>query len=804
MKRVKNNVTLGGLTAALLFPLISLRAESPEPENHSKYRTQAISALRNEIQDFDQKTEGEKELLVQLRAHLIRLVENPPRDIRSSKQVIDNDALDEKKRQKAVEVQAKIKRYLRKPRQDGNGALENKTEFWKKRRAGKIQAMAAKKAQTDREEEKAWRAYQKLIKPGLSQKELLKMRSQIAGMEGNIPVTYSTNSLAQVQTVSSQHLSPGGSLGLNLNGAGVTVGIWDLEDIHSGHQEFSGTGGAIVDMDGSIGLGSHATEVCGVIKAEGVAGGGSAVGHSPNTIIHGYDILGITSELTSIIGLMAYRPLDEYMNISNHSYSVRAGWELQLPSTWFWKGDPTLGASESNLFGKYGRTAQFSDVYAFGGSEGDHLMVKAAGNARQAGFRPPSRTISHFELINGSFQSVNTFRHYNGAADNGFDTLDADTSGKNLLLVGNVNPLTNGYQGAQSVTISPSSAIGPTDDGRIKPDIVACGVNVIVPSWPSQYQIRSGTSQSCPSVVGVLSLWSELYETAYSGTRSRPLASTMKALALHTADECGSAPGPDYIFGWGLLNARTGAQVILDDASSGSNTHIKEFIIDGIDGIHNRDISVPIVAKGGEPLVATICWMEGAGDRHSDAIDDNTPVIVYDCNIAIVETSSSTVHFPWTLDPANPASPAVRTKANSLDTVEQVQIDNPVAGATYIISISADALNSSASERPNHLSLIVTGNELETDVASIENGVRIIDTNAQSMFVEWDARPGQHFRVESSSNLQFWFNAAGYFNGLTAYDDKIILELPFQTTRQKQFYRVSRVKRPLMGFQGFN
>jgi len=40
-------------------------------------------------------------------------------------------------------------------------------------------------------------------------------------------------------------------------------------------------------------------------------------------------------------------------------------------------------------------------------------------------------------------------------------------------------------------------------------------------------------------------------------------SSTLKGLVLHTADDAGNA-GPDYIYGWGLLNMEKAAKVILN------------------------------------------------------------------------------------------------------------------------------------------------------------------------------------------------------------------------------------------------
>jgi hypothetical protein len=49
-----------------------------------------------------------------------------------------------------------------------------------------------------------------------------------------------------------------------------------------------------------------------------------------------------------------------------------------------------------------------------------------------------------------------------------------------------------------------------------------------------------------------------IYPEIYS-TDGFMRAATLKALAIHTADEAGSADGPDYEFGWGLLNTKSAA-----------------------------------------------------------------------------------------------------------------------------------------------------------------------------------------------------------------------------------------------------
>ena len=94
---------------------------------------------------------------------------------------------------------------------------------------------------------------------------------------------------------------------------------------------------------------------------------------------------------------------------------------------------------------------------------------------------------------------------------------------------------------------------GPTDDGRIKPDISAKGGKHVFLYWSikrfSSYARNfSGTSMSAPNVSGSLLLLQQHYNDLNG---EYMLASTLRALALHTADEAGFAPGPDYRFGLG-------------------------------------------------------------------------------------------------------------------------------------------------------------------------------------------------------------------------------------------------------------
>jgi subtilisin family serine protease len=113
----------------------------------------------------------------------------------------------------------------------------------------------------------------------------------------------------------------------------------------------------------------------------------------------------------------------------------------------------------------------------------------------------------------------------------------ADACGDSMLTVGAVD---------SAGTIATFSSRGPTADGRTKPDVVAQGVSVRLPSAagaPNAYTSLSGTSFSCPLTAGVAAC---LIEARPGWTLTR-LVRAMKFSASRA-----STPGNDY--GWGLVN----------------------------------------------------------------------------------------------------------------------------------------------------------------------------------------------------------------------------------------------------------
>ncbi|QYS89574.1 S8 family serine peptidase [Flavobacterium davisii] len=120
-------------------------------------------------------------------------------------------------------------------------------------------------------------------------------------------------------------------------------------------------------------------------------------------------------------------------------------------------------------------------------------------------------------------------------------SINSYAGGKNLITVGATRILNDaGYY-----SVTEYSSIGPTTDGRIKPDICAEGETI-----DFNFQKEEGTSFATPLVSSIVSAFSEEYKI---NNGQYPTATTIKAALINSALDIGD-PGPDYISGWGQCN----------------------------------------------------------------------------------------------------------------------------------------------------------------------------------------------------------------------------------------------------------
>ncbi len=495
-----------------------------------------------------------------------------------------------------------------------------------------------------------------------------------------------SNNIIAAATTQTTALYSGGSLGLTLSGSGTNMagklGIWDEGKILPTHQEF--TGKTVTMLDGSATLSEHSTHVAGTLIAKGIyaPARGMAFGAAGLTA---YDFTNDASEMAAAAaGLL----------ISNHSYGYLAGWSYNTtttPAQWEWYGLP--GDTEDYKFGYYDAHAQVYDRIAYNAP--NYLIVASAGNSRGETGPDVGATYYGYQSRTSATIVNKGARPVNISSNNGYDIITAPAVAKNVLAVGAVNPLPFGPVTASDISIASFSSWGPTDDGRIKPDICGDGVNVTSTDYTATdaYVALSGTSMASPNVAGSIFLLQEYYSQKNAGSFMR--AATLKGLICHTAFDAGNI-GPDYIYGWGLLNAAKAAQAITDN---GVKSMISENSL-----AQGQTQTFNVIASGNGPLVATISWTDPeATAGTTGVVDDPALKLVNDLDVRV--SDGITISRPWILDPANPAA-AATTGDNTRDNIEQVYIANAVPGKNYTITVNHKG---TLTRGPQAYSLIVTG-----------------------------------------------------------------------------------------------
>lgn len=465
-------------------------------------------------------------------------------------------------------------------------------------------------------------------------------------------------------TARADRLYNGASLGINIQGQNMTAAVWDGGNARDTHQEFMVGGVSKITLADGVNYQDHPTHVTGTICAQGIS---SLVrGVAFNSSVKSFDWTNDLSEMTTEAagGLL----------VSNHSYGIGS-----LGSLWFYGAYDSRARSIDNI--------TYNNQY--------YLPIVSAGNDRNE-ITPP-----------GSTQI---------ATKGGYDMIFGHGNAKNVITVAAVGQVSS-YTGPSSVLMSSFSSWGPSDDGRIKPDISMKGVSVrsTLSSSDTAIGVESGTSMASPGVTGVVLLLQQYHKQLYTTFMK---AATVKGLILHTADEAGEYPGPDYQFGWGLINAEKAAIAIRDK----NNTTGPKSIIEELNLSNGSTYTKTITASGASPLKISISWTDPqATTSNNGTVDPTTKYLVNDLDIKVVK--GSTTYYPWKLQGmAVPYDSASNTGTNDVDNFERVDIDNP--SGTYTITVTHKGTLSSGSQ---NFSLIATSDNLsslsamETDI--LENKV---------------------------------------------------------------------------------
>jgi uncharacterized membrane protein len=198
------------------------------------------------------------------------------------------------------------------------------------------------------------------------------------------------------------------------------------------------------------------------------------------------------------------------------------------------------------------------------------------------------------------------------AGNEGANGISSPGTAKNVITVG-------GHQNRWNPDeMYPFSSQGPTDDGRIKPDVTGPGDYVrsclaqeaeeaSTNIGDSYYIEYSGTSMATPAVAGAAALVREyIMEIA---ERPAPQGSLIKAMLILGAEDMGTRNIPNGDEGWGRVNLidtlipNEDVGIYVDDRSRLSAGQVNEYSFD--------------VTRSGEPLKVVVAWSDYPGSSSS-------------------------------------------------------------------------------------------------------------------------------------------------------------------------------------------
>ncbi len=236
---------------------------------------------------------------------------------------------------------------------------------------------------------------------------------------------------------------------------------------------------------------------------------------------------------------------------------------------------------------------------------------------------------------------------------------------------------------------SRSGSIGPAKDGRIKPDLTAYYDAILTTSVSGGYSQFGGTSGATPIVAGHMGLSLELWTDGLFGNtlpnpggarwENRPHFSTTKAMLINTANQY-AFQGENHDLtrnhqGWGfpslenMFNLKGNMLVVNED--------------DVLSVLESK--SYVVTVESGTPLLkATLVFADPAGSPNSAVARVN------DLNLKVTDPNG-TVY--WGNNGLVAGNYSVSGgQANSVDTVENVILKDPVSG-DWTVEIIAQEVN---------------------------------------------------------------------------------------------------------------
>lgn len=327
------------------------------------------------------------------------------------------------------------------------------------------------------------------------------------------------------------------------------------------------------------------------------------------------------------------------------------------------------------------------------------------------------------------------------------DTIGSPATAKNCITVAAGS---NGADSSRAENIVDFSSQGPTDDGRIKPDISAPGVSIVsmLGNNACATTTMSGTSMATPTMAGLAALARQYFTEGWypSGTKTpadafTPSSQLQKAVLYASARAMtgirtggGALAGsPSNDQGWG--------RALLDDGlffSSGETGKMRVWDIRNCSGVQTGQIAeYAVEVATGKPLHIVVSWNDAPASLSA------AKQLVNDVNLEVIAPNGTVYRGnQWnaatqTAKESTPNPSAWDDTNNS----EGVQIASPAAGV-YRIRIHGFNIPGFDGQFKQGYGLAAVGNVTTTCTLAAPTGVTASVPAANEVALTWNAVAG--------------------------------------------------------------
>jgi hypothetical protein len=726
-----------------------------------------------------------------------------------------------RKKESEARIRKALAPYMNRGLRDPEGSLTTRAARLDGRRTRLLQLKADRDADRPAREVRI-----KAFIEGGDQAMPEELRGRLKDVVDGRPIFSAPMSHQQAINNSILPLWPGGLSNTDLTGFETAVAMWDFGAVQASHEQFSTGTSTVVDPGQTTGRvyndplvtepSEHATAVATVIIGSGDPSDTTPATSTidPNSPMRkqarGMAYEGgirVYNQLFDISGMMALGTEVMAGNLdivfSNHAYGTPSGWQKPYApanAEWIWYGDPNMDESANGegdgdtdyKFGFYAggicdtidEIVHTSEIYLpiwAAGNERMNLDPVVAPEPQESGF---SSTTAHFVAMTNEFLEKNdapnrkSDERPRSFLNSRLSNLIPEACCKNVLTVG--ENLSGG-----------ASSYGPTDDLRIKPDIMASSgggssqalaalkPEIVDPNFDVSYRQFQGTSFAAAAVTGGMALvrqrWQQLHPDG-----APVLASTWKALAI--ASTSNGSPGPKV--GYGNFKCAEAVRLVEKDAAgrvAGKSARIVELLLEDGESCEFAISRVPSEFQ----LRVVACWTDPKGISPAVSIDPRDAMLINDIDVRVESVIGGAPSTPWRFDAIGnyPEALLVNQGDNQRDNVEVIDVELAPEKTEFIVRVTHKQSLKNGEAQP--ISIVIEGAEAVLPPFRIFDFSETDSTN-HIFTVTWMSAPGGVYQLESSPDLDAWQPILGEF---IACKNTTCAELDM-TGLERQFIRV--------------